>query len=845
MDDTPVKTGRVRKKSAKVREMEEFEEAERKHLTKNVKSTPSETPKTSKVQQPPANVLLTSSKKKTPSKESPPAINQPTNTPPAVNQPMNTTPAVAKVKTASPTSVSRKKITVTERPASPAISNKSKPETKGSSVNVESSTKGQLAAKLKGQIMTPPKKQSVQFLVQTNKSPATSPTKSPEVSPAKSAGSPESKNKSSVIKLLLNQPAQSGSGAADTETTSPEVSSSKAVFTSPSISNKVTPKPAKPKKSMSFEAALESGSAATIAKSNLLKKSSKKAKKSQSVLAAALAAVPPAKSSDTEKDKASSGSSVKVGTDIPKLKGLLGTMEGTLPNKTGTHVVRSPRDSSKVSSLNQPLSIDTSMTPLSADKNKADSGLKMKFILSPNQKDSTTQSTVILSPNITGQTVSPAAKSQLTLEERLQQAAIGMKPKKSKKRKDSETGTSSSLVVGTSNVTASTKSSPQSSMTEIDLPPKKKLKMSKKLEDMHSTGSNTDIFVKPSKVDKLKAPVIKSEPVSDEEQQTSESNFSNLNSSTETQTLTDTVVKSEPYSMDFEDEESGLVIAEREPKPPKKLSIKKKMKSASKGLKSSSIPQSAMLKQVQSDHSVKVSDFSAIDKDHCQAMKKMEKVKKLKKDGKSEEGEKRLKKKKRPPTAYTMWCNQHRARIVSDNPGIDFATLSRRLGEIWQGLPAKEKLSWKRKAKRIANKVNKGSTMISTGKNKRVDLFHATKSAAAGGVPPLRQQPATPKAVRPSDEIMPSPVKGLGAEPVDVSAHLKLLGESLSIIGMRLQEHKGMIAVQGSLSVLLDSMLCACGPLVCLTSQVPELDGCSQQTHLNTLDNIAYYMPGL
>lgn len=37
-----------------------------------------------------------------------------------------------------------------------------------------------------------------------------------------------------------------------------------------------------------------------------------------------------------------------------------------------------------------------------------------------------------------------------------------------------------------------------------------------------------------------------------------------------------------------------------------------------------------------------MSDFSAIDKDHCQAMKKMEKVKKLKKDGKSEEGEKRL-----------------------------------------------------------------------------------------------------------------------------------------------------------------------------------------------------------
>lgn len=34
------------------------------------------------------------------------------------------------------------------------------------------------------------------------------------------------------------------------------------------------------------------------------------------------------------------------------------------------------------------------------------------------------------------------------------------------------------------------------------------------------------------------------------------------------------------------------------------------------------------------------------------------------------------------------------------------------------------------------------------------------------------------------------------------------------------------MAVSGSLSVLLDSILCALGPLTCLTAQIPQLNGC-------------------
>lgn len=53
------------------------------------------------------------------------------------------------------------------------------------------------------------------------------------------------------------------------------------------------------------------------------------------------------------------------------------------------------------------------------------------------------------------------------------------------------------------------------------------------------------------------------------------------------------------------------------------------------------------------------------------------------------------------------------------------------------------------------------------------------------------------------------------------------------------------LVVQGSLSLLLDSMVCALGPLMCLTNQVPELDSIPEDKQREILDNIAYIMPGM
>lgn len=88
----------------------------------------------------------------------------------------------------------------------------------------------------------------------------------------------------------------------------------------------------------------------------------------------------------------------------------------------------------------------------------------------------------------------------------------------------------------------------------------------------------------------------------------------------------------------------------------------------------------------------------------------------------------------------------------------------------------------------------------------------------------------------------------------------------MGIIGQRLKEHQvklllnlflinrvtkiifyiqGQIAVNGSVSVLLDSLLCALGPLLCLTQQVKEINVNSQDTMSRLMDDIAYIMPGL
>ncbi|KAM9391829.1 HMG domain-containing protein 4a isoform 2-T2 [Pholidichthys leucotaenia] len=191
------------------------------------------------------------------------------------------------------------------------------------------------------------------------------------------------------------------------------------------------------------------------------------------------------------------------------------------------------------------------------------------------------------------------------------------------------------------------------------------------------------------------------------------------------------------------------------------------------------------------------------------------KKKKDDKDREKHEKDKDKSKKKTVTTAYQVFCKEYRVNINAEQPGLVFGELSKKLAEVWKAMPEKEKLVWRQKAQYLQHKQNKAEATTvkhkasSEGKSKVV-------SVGTGMVSPSRA-PST---------ITLSPARVPDVDPIDAAAHLQLLGESLSLIGHRLQETEGMVAVSGSLSVLLDSILCALGPLTCLTAQIPQLNGC-------------------
>lgn len=197
-------------------------------------------------------------------------------------------------------------------------------------------------------------------------------------------------------------------------------------------------------------------------------------------------------------------------------------------------------------------------------------------------------------------------------------------------------------------------------------------------------------------------------------------------------------------------------------------------------------------------------------------------------------------------TAFMLWAKTVRNQVEELNPGIDFAATRTRLGEMWEILPDSDKYNWKRRANTLSLKTAaveqqhvsaqiKAKPPLSSGEG-LVGNSPILAAAISGSKPHQLQKESTAAS---------GLYKVTGTEPIDAAAHLKLLGESLSTIGERLCEHEGQIAVSGSLSVLLDSLLCATAPLLCLTQQVPELDGVPQETLKKILDNIAYIMPGL
>lgn len=216
--------------------------------------------------------------------------------------------------------------------------------------------------------------------------------------------------------------------------------------------------------------------------------------------------------------------------------------------------------------------------------------------------------------------------------------------------------------------------------------------------------------------------------------------------------------------------------------------------------------------------------------------------KKMMKDGKIVMGKAQRKDKgKTRYTAYMLWAKEARHQISGANPDLDFASVSKKLGEMWANVPTNVKYNWKRRAKRLANKIkksngakgvpqpskymqqkyylNKSSTnpannanpttsspmtkqqkqfqkLLKSEKSKTQSIQNAQKQqkerhqnvmtpSTSGS---LKMAVVTPSASGRSSSAQIS--RPLDLAPIDVAAHLKLLGESLINIGDRLSQHE-------------------------------------------------------
>lgn len=217
--------------------------------------------------------------------------------------------------------------------------------------------------------------------------------------------------------------------------------------------------------------------------------------------------------------------------------------------------------------------------------------------------------------------------------------------------------------------------------------------------------------------------------------------------------------------------------------------------------------------------------------------------KKMMKDGKIVMGKAQRKDKgKTRYTAYMLWAKEARHTISISNPEMDFVSVSKRLGEMWANVPTNVKYNWKRRAKRLANKIkkSKGAELTDQHLSKYMQQKYylnksstnqaagAASAAAASSTPLTKQQKQLQKLLKSeksktqsiqnaqkqnkekhamvpstssSYKVSPSTStssrtnnvqsnKPLDLAPIDVAAHLKLLGESLINIGDRLSQHE-------------------------------------------------------
>ncbi|MCJ8730200.1 hypothetical protein PDJAM_G00181450 [Pangasius djambal] len=62
---------------------------------------------------------------------------------------------------------------------------------------------------------------------------------------------------------------------------------------------------------------------------------------------------------------------------------------------------------------------------------------------------------------------------------------------------------------------------------------------------------------------------------------------------------------------------------------------------------------------------------------------------------------------KRPPSAFFIFCSDHRPKVKSENPGISIGDVAKKLGDQWSKLSAKDKTPYEQKAVKLKEKYEK------------------------------------------------------------------------------------------------------------------------------------------
>ncbi|KAM7339525.1 hypothetical protein ACRRTK_000140 [Alexandromys fortis] len=62
---------------------------------------------------------------------------------------------------------------------------------------------------------------------------------------------------------------------------------------------------------------------------------------------------------------------------------------------------------------------------------------------------------------------------------------------------------------------------------------------------------------------------------------------------------------------------------------------------------------------------------------------------------------------KRPPSAFFLFCPEHRPKIKSEHPGLSVGDTAKKLGEMWSEQSAKDKQRYEQKAAKLKEKYEK------------------------------------------------------------------------------------------------------------------------------------------